>query len=153
MLTRMLSIAAIVSLLAVVAVGCARPSQVTVPVEVINASDIGAISFELVYDSSALEATKVVDVGFAKGASAGFNADTPGRLLVVVQNAPTMNGDNELVEVQFDVLKDNGQATLALENIQARVVTSGALLTPQTQPGSVQLDGSSYVSPQIVFGQ
>jgi len=153
MTARLLSTVATVILLAVWASGCVTTTTtVSVPVEVRSANNIGAIGFELAYDSTLLEVTEVDDVGFSESADAGYNSDTPGRLVVVVENA-SINGDGTLVEVNFKALQDSGESAVTFERIEARNATTGELVTTQTEAGSIRVDDESYVSPKIVFGQ
>ena len=133
--------------------GCSGAESVTVPVEVRNADDIGAIAFELVYNSALLKVDGVDNVGFSKGADAQYSAATPGRLVVVVQHAPAMNGDGTLVEVHFDILEHSGESSLTLENVQARNRSTLEYIATQTEPGNIQVEDGAYVSPQIIFAQ
>ena len=122
------------------------------PVQVRGADEIGAIAFELVYDATLLDPTLVDPDELAKGANAGFNDDNPGRLVVVVQNAPSIDGDGTLVTIQFDVLRDSGTSDLVLENVQARSLATLEFVSPMVQPGNVVAEDLSYVAPTFVFG-
>jgi hypothetical protein len=144
-----------VSLLTIVVTattGCVEPGTASVAVEVVNADSVGAIAFEVVYDATLLEVIRVNPDDLADGANSGFNNDTPGRLLIVVQQAPSINGTGDLVTIQFDILRGSGQTSLALENMQARSLATGQPVPVQGTAGSVKADDASYVSPRLIFG-
>ncbi len=155
MTSKLLAAAAILATLALVTSACipnVRPT-LEIPIEVRNADDIGAIAIELVYDSSVLRVDRVDPAELAEGADAGFNKDDRGRLVVVVQNAPSINGDGTLVTVIFDVMDERGETDLVIEDIQARNFTTHEFVSDQAQgqTGNFRADDMSYVAPAIVF--
>ena len=149
---RLTAIAAICVALALVAAGCVTTKSLELPVEVVSASNVGAIAFEIVYDSALLEVTDVKPDDLAEGATSGYNNDTPGRLLVVVQGA-LINGDGTLVKVHFTLTEGTGSITLPLENLQVLDASTSAAVPFQTVAGSVSAEDGSWVAPRIVVGQ
>jgi hypothetical protein len=133
------------------ATGCAGPGTLTLPVEVSTTEALGAVAFYLIYDASLLEVTGVDPADLAEGADSGFNSDTPGRLLVVVQQAPSIDGDGTLVDIQFDILEGEGQSSIGLEDVQVKLLATGDRVSVRIEAGSVQADDASYVAPRIIY--
>ena len=134
-------------------VGCSGTDEGTVGVsiEIKNADDIGAVGFNLIYDPSVLSVGDVLRDELATGADSGYNADTPGNLLVVVQNARPINGDGVLVKVFFNLLDESGSSSITLENVVAKNRTTLENVNAGTVPGSFNALDMSVVAPVIDF--
>ena len=153
MRSKLLATAAILAALVLVTSGCLESADLDLPIQIRGADDVGALGFELVYDELLLEAIGVTPDDFAKGPDAGFNIDIPGRVKVVIQNAPNINGDGTVVTIQFKLLWDSGTTDLVIEAIQARNMTTHEYISEQAQaePGNFRADDMSYMTPTIVF--
>jgi len=122
------------------------------PIEVTNADRVGAIAFNLVYDSSVLEAQAVEVKELATGANASYSTSTPGKLLVLVQNAPNINGSGTLVVAKFKVLNTAGATTLEIEVVEALNLDTGEPVGTSVSDGSYSGTTDSVEPPIIIFG-
>jgi len=126
---------------------------INVPVKITNATDIGAVAFDLVYNPYVLTVTEVKVDELAIRAEAGFNINTPGRIYIVVQNGPPINGDGILIRAYFKVLDYAGTSTLTLENILARNVVTLQYVDTQSSSGNFVAAGMTVTPPVIDFSQ
>ncbi len=152
---RLLSIlgAFIALVLLTLSCGGTEESIIDVPIEIKNATDVGAVWFDLVYNPDVLTATEVRVDELSRGAEAGFNADTPGRMLIVIQNAPLINGDGILVRAYFEVLDYAGTSTFTLENIQAMNGVTLEYVDAQSSSGNFAAADMTVTAPVIDFSQ
>lgn len=152
---RLLSIlgAFIALVLLTLSCSCTGESIIDVPVEIKNATDVGAVWFELVYDPNVLAATEVTADELSSGAESGYNADTPGRMFIVVQNGPLIDGDGILVRAYFEVIDYAGTSTFTLENLQARNGVTLELVDAQSSSGNFVAADMSITAPVIDFSQ
>jgi len=132
---------------------CTGENIIQVPIKIRNATDVGAVWFELVYDPNVLAATEVRADELSSGAESGYNADTPGRVFIAVQNAPLINGDGILVKAYFKVLDNAGTSTLTLENIQARNGVTLEYVDAQSSSGNFVAADMTVTAPVIDFSQ
>jgi hypothetical protein len=135
------------------ATGCSGSGSVTIPIKIENADNIGAIALELVYNATVLRVIDVNIVDMSQGAESGYNTDTPGKLILIIQNAPDINGSGTLVDANFEVLTQGGGSALTLQNVQARDLTTLQDIPTSTIAGSYQVADNAVISPVIVFGQ
>ncbi len=126
---------------------------IDVPINIKNATDVGAVGFDLVYNSDVLTATEVSVDDLSRGAEAGYNADTPGRLYIAVQNAPLINGDGILVRAYFEVVDHAGISTFTLENIQARNGVTLEYVEAQSSGGNFVAADMTITAPVIDFSK
>ena len=141
-------------LLSISLLGCGGTSEnvIAVPIEVRNADNIGAMYFEIIYDSTVLEAVEVRADKLATGADSGYNKDTAGTLIVLVENAPKLNGDGALVKAFFGILNHNATGTLNIVNLQARNLTTLEYIEGTATAGSYDTATKSVYAPLIDFG-
>ena len=151
--SKILIVLGVLLTITVSATGCTGSDAVTIPVKVENADNVGAIAFELTYNASVLRAVDVNIVDMSLGAESGYNADTPGKLIVVIQSATDIDGSGTLINANFEVLTQGGGSALTLQNVQARDRTTFQDIPTSTIAGSYQVAANTVVSPVIVFGQ
>jgi hypothetical protein len=125
---------------------------ISVPIKMANARNVGGVGFELLYDSTILEAREVAKGSLASGANAQYNLDTPGRIVIVVTDAKGISGDGTLVKVLFKVLTTAGSTTLVPMNVDARDNDTSASLDTHVAQGSFSAQDGSVVAPVITFG-
>jgi hypothetical protein len=97
--------------------------EITVPVKLGAAPDVGVVSLELSYDAKELK-LKSIEKGDMLGEHSTIEADTqsPGRAVVRINAAQQpLEGDGELFKARFAIPADAPQAghTLSLENVRA----------------------------------
>jgi len=142
-----------IALLAVApVVGCGTGGGgLSVPIKIENADHVGAISLNLLYESTVLEVTAVSVGALASGRSAQWAVEAPGRLKVVVQNA-NMNGDGTLVTVKCKALNTTGSSTLVIQVLGAISADTGEDVETQVTDGSFSAADDSVEAPVIRFG-
>ncbi len=151
---RISGIAAVLALLAsTIVLGCdLDPDSIGVPIEVTNADRVGAIAFNLIYDSSVLEAQDVDVKELARGATAQYSAKTPGKLVILLQNAPNIDGSGTLVEAKFKILNTGGSTKFQIEVLEALNLDTGESVETNVSDGSFSAVEGSVQPPTIVFG-
>ena len=142
-----------IALLAVApVVGCGTGGGgLGVPIKIENADHVGAISFNLLYDSSVLKVTAVNVGDLAKGSSAQWAIVGTGQLKVVVQNA-NINGDGTLVTVKCKALNTTGSSTLVIQVLGATSGNTGEDVGTQVTEGRYSAADDSVEAPVIIFG-
>lgn len=139
-------------LLMMIALGCdLGEGSIGVPIELKNADRVGAVAFTLLYDSTVLEVEGVEMRALARGATAGYNADTPGELFVSITNAPNISGNGTLVEVKFKVLDDAGSSTLQIEVLGALNLDTQEPVETVVSDGLFSAADNSTDPPVITF--
>jgi len=140
-------------MLSALLVGCGTGGGgLSVPVKIENADHVGAISFNLLYDSSVLKVTAVNVGDLAKGSSAQWAIVGPGKLKVVVQNAKNISGDGTLVTVKCKALDTTGSSTLVIQVLGATSANTGEDVGTQVTDGSFSASDDSVEAPVISFG-
>lgn len=152
---RLLSILGAFIALVLLTLSCGGTEEgiINVPVKITNATDIGAVAFDLVYNPYVLTVTEVKVDELSIRADAGFDADTPGRVFIAVQNAPLINGDGILVRAYFIILDYAGTSTFTLENIQARNGVTLEYVDAQSSSGNFVAADMTVTAPVIDFSQ
>ena len=139
-------------MLSALVVGCGTAGGgLGVPIKIENADHVGAISFNLLYDSSVLKVTAVNVGDLAKGSSAQWAIVGTGQLKVVVQNA-NINGDGTLVTVKCKGLNATGSSTLVIQVLGATSGNTGEDVETQVTDGSLSAADESVEAPVIIFG-
>jgi hypothetical protein len=139
-------------MLSALVVGCGTGGGgLTVPVKIENADHVGAIAFNLLYESTVLEVTAVNVGDLAKGSSAQWAIVGTGQLKVVVQNA-NINGDGTLVTVKCKALSSTGSSTLVIQVLGATSADTGEDVGTQVTDGSFSAADESVEAPVIIFG-
>ena len=122
-----------------------------VPIQVNNATKLGALHIELVYDSSVLEATDVKLGDLGDNAQVNSDLRTPGRAIIGIIDAMGMNGSGVVVEVHFNE-KNSGETSMKLENVMATDAETLYDLVVKTIPGSLDTAEGDHQSPVINLG-
>lgn len=141
-----------ISLLLVLTLTACRggEGEVKIPVDLKNASNVGSLHIELVYDSAVLEATEVKVGNLARNAAIEFNLGDPGRVIVAIIDAMGINGDGPVVTVSFNVVGE-GMSSLTLENVEAYDAETLYDIITAASPGNFVAKDNSFTAPVIVF--
>lgn len=140
-------------LLSTLVAGCGTSGGgLSVPVKVENADHVGAIAFELLYDSTVLKVTAVNVGALAGGSSAQWAIVQPGRLWVGIQGAKNLNGSGTLVTVKCKVLDAAGSSTLAIQVVATSSADTGEEVETQVNEGTFNASDDSVTAPVIRFG-
>ena len=116
------------------------------PVNATGASNVGSLEFELVYDSTVLEAVSVQKGTLAGNAMLDFSVARPGRVWVGMVDSNGISGNGSLVIVSFQGV-GQGAATgqLMLENVEAYDTQTLIDIVTQTTPGNL------ITPPTVIF--
>ena len=121
------------------------------PIKIENADHVGAISLNLLYDSTVLEVTSVNVGAPARRSDAAWQITGPGTLKVVVKNA-NINGDGTLVTVKCKALNTTGSSTLVIQVLGAIGADTGEDVETQVTDGTFTASDDSVEAPVIRFG-
>jgi Cohesin domain len=142
-----------IALLAVAPVaGCGTGGGgLSVPIKIENADHVGAISLNLLYDSTVLEVTAVNLGAPARGGDGAWQITGLGTLKVVVKDA-NINGAGTLATVKCKALNTTGSSTLVIQVLGAIGADSGEDVETQVIEGSYSAADDSVEAPVISFG-
>ena len=125
-----------------------------VPIEVMEASNVGSMHIELVYNPDVVQPVEKRDGALASGALVEARFDIPGRVVLGLISAQGINGNGEIAVVSFDVLgKDGATSALTLENVRANDATTLADIPTAVENGTFRV-GAGPVFPVhlLLFG-
>jgi len=125
-----------------------------VPIEVMEASNVGSLHIELVYDPAVLQPVEVKNGALAGGAFLDKNLNIPGRVVLGLITTQGINGNGEIAVVVFDVPgKDGATSALTLENVRANDATTLADIPTAVENGTFRV-GAGPVFPVhlLLFG-
>ena len=130
----------------------ATPREITVPIFLQGATNVGSLEFVLVYEPSVLQFTKV------EGGSLGSNAllessnGTPGQVWAGMIDANGMTGDGHAALVTFRVIGNGESSTaLTLESVVAYDANTLLDMITQMSPGSFTVKDLSLIPPSVGF--
>lgn len=121
-------------------------SRVTVPIVVEDAERLGPVQFVLKYDPAVLRVEDVGRGSLARAAMVHHELPEPGTLRVALITEGAMDGDGNLVDVEFEVLASNQISRLELENARAWEWQSLAELIVDTRAGTFVATGPLWTS-------
>ncbi|MCK4732252.1 MAG: hypothetical protein KAT65_07320 [Methanophagales archaeon] len=94
----------------------ANGDRVKVPINVAGASNLGAMSISLTYDSSVLKGIEADSGELATNALVESNEIEAGKMLISFADTRGISGDGTILEVTFEVIGDPGASTqIAIE--------------------------------------
>ncbi len=126
---------------------------IAVPISVKGARDLGTLHIELVYDPAILKADSFESGELAQNALVEVNPDTPGRVVIGIIDTDGIQGDGPVVIISFKPVGQQGNSTLALENVTAHSATTLIdVPTTTVSSGTFAIGGGATSLPEIVFG-
>ncbi|MDD5398800.1 MAG: cohesin domain-containing protein [Dehalococcoidia bacterium] len=145
-IVRILIIAVLAVLIIIPAVSCiklarksgATTGQVNVPVNANNASNLGSLEFEVVYNPDILQPVSVTKGDLADNAMLDSSFARSGRVWVAMVDSNGLSGSGSLAEITFRRV-GSGQtaAVLTLENVRAYNATTLVDIMTSTTAGSL----------------
>lgn len=127
-------------------------AEITIPVEVKNADNVGSIYFELTYDGSTLVALGVDEVVPGEGVLMEYNIDAPGKILVALISSSGITGDIPIVIVRFKAEGKKQQLyEFDLENAKVYDGDTLGKLSVSTEPGDFTPKDKSFLPPRLVL--
>ena len=91
----------------------------TIPINLTDASDVGSLHIELVYDAAVIQVTGVKAGKLALNAVVDSNTGTPGRAIIGIVSSAGIAGSGAVVSVAFTSKAKTGTCALTLENVEA----------------------------------
>ena len=125
---------------------------IAVPISVKGARDLGTLHIELVYDPAILKADSFESGELAQNALVEVNPDTPGRVVIGIIDTDGIQGDGPVVIISFKPVGQQGNSTLALENVTAHSATTLIDVPTTVSSGTFAIGGGATSLPEIVFG-
>jgi hypothetical protein len=101
---------------------CEGDKEVSVPLDMVNASNVGSLQIEMAYDASVLQATGVEAEELGKDAMVEFNTDTPGVIVIGIVDSQGISGSGPVVSISFDVLQKDSASPLTVSHAAAHDV-------------------------------
>jgi hypothetical protein len=89
----------------------ASGDRVKVPINVVGASNIGAMDISLTYDSSVLKGIEADSGALATNALVESSEIEAGKMLISFADTSGISGDGAILEVTFEVVGDPGAST------------------------------------------
>ncbi|MBN2462129.1 MAG: hypothetical protein JXB43_00845, partial [Dehalococcoidia bacterium] len=126
--------------------------EVSVPIEVKDAANVGSLHLELVYDRDILNAV-AVESGTAVGdALFEYNINTPGQLMIGLVSNQGIPQDGSIAIVTFEVIGRSKMSTsLSLENVAAYDAATLAAIPISALTGNVAIKDGSFTPPTLLF--
>lgn len=130
-------------------VGNAGPSEI--PVNLKGASNVGGLSFDLVYDPAVLEVTAVKAGTLAQNAIIDSNTKSPGHVIIGIVSSNGINGSGTVANVTFRSKATTGTSTLTLEKIEAYSADNLQDMRTKVSAGQFNAKDQSFNAPSISF--
>lgn len=110
-------------------------SEILVPIEIANASDVGSLHVEILYDSDVVNAVRVEN---QTNGLLDSNLSEPGRAVIGLVTTNGLSGEVVVADVTFEVNGPSGtQTELRLVNLSANDATSLADLPLEAENGLI----------------
>jgi len=149
---RLAEMAIVITMLLVLPMaGCAGAGSTTIPINLTNASDVGSLHIELVYDPAIIEVTAVKAGKLAQNAVVDSNILTPGRAIIGIVNSNGINGTGAIVSVSFKAKAKTGTSALTLENVEAYSAEKLQDIRTQVSAGQYNAQSKKVDAPSISF--
>lgn len=119
-----------------------KPAETMIPINIQNASEVGSLHFEIVYDSTNYKAVRVDKNDSFTDILLESDVSTPGHIIVGVVSGGGMNGDGTIATVVLQIKKSGTDSTTTLENVIAYNTAATVEL-----PVNVSIERSNGKSP------
>ena len=130
-------------------IGNARPTEI--PINLKGASNMGGLSFDLVYDPAILEVTTVKAGTLAQNALIDSNTKTPGHVIIGIVSSNGINGSGAVATVTFKSKAKTGTSALTLEKVEAYSADKLQDMRTQVSAGQFNAKDNSSNAPTISF--
>jgi hypothetical protein len=127
-------------------------NEVVLPVDIVGASNIGSLHFELVYDTTVLETVNVESGTAAGNALFESNSADPGRVVFGMVSSGGISGDGPVATITFTIKsKDKASTSLVLENVVAHSNVDLSKMSVSYVAGDIVVKDGSFTSPTMYF--
>ena len=126
--------------------------EISVPIFLDGAANVGSLEFVLVYEPTVLEVTRVETGALASNALLDFSTPTPGRVWTGMIDTGGITGEGPAAVIIFAVIGNADSSTsLILENVVAYDATASLDIITQASAGSFVVKGGSLTAPTLGF--
>jgi hypothetical protein len=127
-------------------------NEVILPVDIVDASNIGSLHFELAYDTAVLEAVNVESGTTAGSALFESNSADTGRIVVGMVSSGGISGDGPVATITFTIKsKDKASTSLVLQNVVAHSSLDLSKMSVSYVAGDIVVKDGSFTSPTMYF--
>ena len=152
MRTRLMWLAiAITMLLVLPLAACGGAAASTISINLSNASDVGSLHIEMVYDPAIIEVTAVKAGKLAQGAVVDSNISAPGRAIIGIVNANGIAGTGVVASISFKAKAKTGSCALTLENVKAYSAEKLQEIMATVSAGQYNAQSKKVTAPSITF--
>jgi len=123
-------------------------SEVTLPVSIKGAQDLGAFQFEMLFDEEILEIVNVTRGSGMPPVLLDFNVVRPGLLRVALAGSESIDGDTR-IDVRIRGLA-TGSGALELQEVKGWALTTGYELLTEARPGYITIIAGSPISGTLI---
>ena len=126
--------------------------EISVPIFLDGAANVGSLEFVLVYEPTVLEVTRVETGALASNALLDFSTPTPGRVWTGMIDTGGITGEGPAAVIIFAVIGNADSSTsLILENVVAYDAAASLDIIAQASAGSFVVKGASLTAPTLGF--
>ena len=120
--------------------------QIDVPINIENATNVGAVDIVLNYNAKVLSAISVTSGSLTKGASLAYNINENGSIAISLASPYGFTGTGSIATLNFKVIGNNGDIShLILSNVELSDATTYDKIQVTTKDGSVTVES---ITPQ-----
>jgi hypothetical protein len=149
---RLAGMAIVIAMLLVLSLAaCGGAGSTTIPINLTNASDVGSLHIELVYDPAIIEVTAVKAGKLAQNAVVDSNISAPGRAIIGIVNSNGIAGSGAVASVSFKSKAKTGSSALTLENVEAYSAETLQDIRTQVSAGLYNAQTKKVDAPSISF--
>ena len=123
-------------------------SEVTLPVSIKGARDLGAFQFEMLFDEEILEIVNVTRGSGMPPVLLDFNVVRPGLLRIALAGSEPIDRDTR-IDVRIRGLAA-GSGALELQEVKGWALTTGYELLTEAMPGQVTVTAGSPISGTLI---
>jgi hypothetical protein len=130
---------------------CGGAGSTTIPINLTNASDVGSLHIELVYDPAIIEVTAVKAGKLAQNTVVDSNISAPGRAIIGIVSSNGVAGSGAVASVTFKAKAKTGTSALTLENVEAYSAETLQDIRTQVSAGQYNAQTKKVDAPSISF--
>jgi hypothetical protein len=140
----------ILLMLMLVPAGCSKQSgNISIPVRLNNANNLGSLSFDLTYNPSSLTCTEVKLTKMAEGAMVESNSKEAGKVRIALISSKGITGSGDIVTLLFSPGSAEDSSSLELREVEAYGATTLIDIRTEVSPGSYSAKSKSSTPPEI----
>lgn len=120
-----------------------------VPIEIIQAENIGSLMIQLSYDPDTISALEVNSSPLTSDSMLEYNTEVPGLVLIGIVDTEGVNGDGAIAEISFDIIQNTGTTLILIDQLEAYDVETLIDVQFVTNHGLYSFEDDTLVIPTI----